>query len=339
MSHDVFISYASADKLIAFTICEALENGGVKCWIAPRDILVGSYGAAIIKAINHSKLMVLVLSSHANQSEHVHREIERAADKGITIYPFRIEDVLPSEDLELFISSEQWFDAFPSPHEKLELLIENVKLLLGKSGRPLQSHPSGTPWSIKLKKVAPLWWVAVITGGLILLLIGWIWSKPSGDVVTTNQNNQNAGPVITLSPQVSPTNTRTAEMANSNVQPIPTATFAVVTSTPPIQTTPVPVPAVVETLEDTQWEYRRLGGEVEYVWEFHPKKRFRTRRFDKGTYLPDGTWEQTGDTIVIRIGDEKNPETYKGKIRGKLMEGDFIALNPTRWSATRIVPE
>ena len=116
MSHDVFISYSSDDKVIAFAICEALEKGGVKCWIAPRDIL-GNYGAAIIKAIKNSKLMVLVLSSHANQSEHVHREVERAADKGLTIYPFRLEDVLPSEDLELFISSEQWFDAFPSPDD------------------------------------------------------------------------------------------------------------------------------------------------------------------------------------------------------------------------------
>jgi hypothetical protein len=127
-------------------------------------------------------------------------------------------------------------------------------------------------------------------------------------------------------------------MANSNVQPNPTATAVVVMPTPPLQITPVPVPTVVESLVDTQWEYRQLGGKVEYIWEFHPQKRFRTRRFDKGTYLPDGTWEQTGDSIVIRIGDDKNPETYKGKIRGNLMEGDFIALNPTRWSAKRIVP-
>lgn len=338
MSHDVFISYASADKVIAFSICEALENRGVKCWIAPRDILRGSYGAAIIKAIKKSKLMVIVLSSHANQSEHVHREVERAADKGVNIYPVRIEDVLPSEDLELFISSEQWLDAFPSPLEKhLDQLTENVKLLLGESRGPVSSPPPGSPWPSKLKEVAPLSWVAVVTGGLLLLLIGWMWFKPSETIVATN-GNQNAELVITPSPQVSPTHTRTAEVTDREVQPSPSATAAVLIPTPALQTTPVPVPTVVETLEDTQWEYRQVGGKVEYVWEFHPNKRFRTRRFNEGTYLSDGTWEQTGDTIIIRIGDAKNPETYKGKIRGSRMEGDFIALNPARWSAIRIVP-
>jgi hypothetical protein len=334
MSHDVFISYASADKEIAFTVCEALENEGLKCWIAPRDILVGSYGAAIIKAINNSKLMVLVLSSHANQSEHVHREVERAAGKGINIYPFRVEDVLPSEDLELFVSSEQWLDAFPSPSEHLEQLVENVKLLLAESVRRAPSEPLRGPLPIKLRRVAPLW-VAVVIGGLVLLLIGLIWLRPWADVVATDENdNHNATRAITPSVQSSPIQTPASEVANSNVQPTPAATASIIA----LQTRPIQVPSLEATLEDTQWEYRRVGGRVEYIWEFHPNKRFRSRRVNQGTYLPDGIWEQTGDTIIIRIGDVNNPETYKGKIQGDRMEGEFIALNPTRWSAMKIVP-
>jgi len=51
MAHDVFISHSSVDKNAADAICHALEQSGVKCWIAPRDIQPGAnYGGEIIRA-------------------------------------------------------------------------------------------------------------------------------------------------------------------------------------------------------------------------------------------------------------------------------------------------
>ncbi|MGH6991941.1 MAG: toll/interleukin-1 receptor domain-containing protein, partial [Caulobacteraceae bacterium] len=41
MAHHVFISYSNADKLIADRVCHALEEKGLRCWIAPRDIPFG----------------------------------------------------------------------------------------------------------------------------------------------------------------------------------------------------------------------------------------------------------------------------------------------------------
>ena len=53
MSHDVFISHAAADKAIADAITQTLEDGGVQCWIAPRDIRPGdTWGGSIVKAID-----------------------------------------------------------------------------------------------------------------------------------------------------------------------------------------------------------------------------------------------------------------------------------------------
>jgi hypothetical protein len=127
MAHDVFISYEKNDKAIADVVCAALEAAAIKCWIAPRDI-VGKYGAAIIKGINTSKIMVLVLSSNANKSHFVEKEVERAASKGVVIYPLRVENVLPSEELELFISTEQWLDAWDKPVEQsLPSLIARIR--------------------------------------------------------------------------------------------------------------------------------------------------------------------------------------------------------------------
>ena len=45
MDHDVFLSYASPNKEAANAVVTALENKGIRCWMAPRDIPAGSeYG-------------------------------------------------------------------------------------------------------------------------------------------------------------------------------------------------------------------------------------------------------------------------------------------------------
>jgi len=82
MAHEVFISYSTKDKPIADAVYAQLESRGIRCWIAPRDVLPGEqYAAALVRALRASRLMVLVFSSGANESEHVLREVERAASK------------------------------------------------------------------------------------------------------------------------------------------------------------------------------------------------------------------------------------------------------------------
>ena len=38
MSANIFISHATRDRVVAQTLCEALENRGFDCWVASRDI-------------------------------------------------------------------------------------------------------------------------------------------------------------------------------------------------------------------------------------------------------------------------------------------------------------
>jgi hypothetical protein len=119
MAHDVFISYASGDKLVADAVCAKLEASGVRCWIAPRDVLPGvHYGEAIIDAIHECRIMVLVFSSKANLSGHIPKEIERAVSAGVTVMPLRIEDVAPAKSLDYFIGSVHWLDALTPPLEQ-----------------------------------------------------------------------------------------------------------------------------------------------------------------------------------------------------------------------------
>ena len=52
MAHDVFIRYSSIDKTAADIVCSILEQNGVSCWIAPRDITPGlDFAEAIIDGI------------------------------------------------------------------------------------------------------------------------------------------------------------------------------------------------------------------------------------------------------------------------------------------------
>ncbi len=137
MAFDVFISYASKDKIVADAVCARLEASGIRCWIAPRDIVAGrSYGEAIIEAIHGAKVLVLVFSSSANASGHIPKEVERAVSNGVAVLPFRIEDVAPGKSLDYFIGSVHWLDAMTPPMEKhLDNLAATVhKLLSEKTG-------------------------------------------------------------------------------------------------------------------------------------------------------------------------------------------------------------
>jgi TIR domain len=77
MARDVFVNYSIHDKTTADAVCATLEANGLRCWIAPRDIVPGmNWGEAIIDAINTSRVMVLVFSSNANTSQQILREDE-----------------------------------------------------------------------------------------------------------------------------------------------------------------------------------------------------------------------------------------------------------------------
>ena len=57
MAHDVFISYASEDKITADAVCARLESHRMRFSIAPRDVLPSmDYGQALMEAIRQSRL-------------------------------------------------------------------------------------------------------------------------------------------------------------------------------------------------------------------------------------------------------------------------------------------
>lgn len=147
--HLVFLSYASEDLEVASTVLQALEERGFPCWMAPRDILPGTpYPLAILEALQSSRLLVLVFSSHADASPQVQREVERAVSKGVAVIPYRIEDVPPSGAMEYLIGTTHWLDGFAmdADHGR-EALVEAVRESLeGARPRRVPRGPESRPW-------------------------------------------------------------------------------------------------------------------------------------------------------------------------------------------------
>lgn len=109
----VFVSHSSKDSHVALRICAALEQKGIRCWIASRDINPGeNFGAAIVRAIRGAKVMLLVFSTNANASDEIKKELVLAGQNRLTVIPARVEDVEPEDAFAYEFSIRQWIDLF-----------------------------------------------------------------------------------------------------------------------------------------------------------------------------------------------------------------------------------
>jgi hypothetical protein len=137
MAHDVFISHSSSDKPVADSVCAVLENSGIRCWIAPRDVQPGRpFAGEITRGIQQSKVLVLIFSAHSNNSEQVLREVQLAAESHLHIVQFRIENTHVNDDLRYYLSTPHWLDALTPPLENhLARLKVSIAALLKISGK------------------------------------------------------------------------------------------------------------------------------------------------------------------------------------------------------------
>ena len=135
MNHDVFISYSSKNSTAAQAICHELEDNGIKCWMAPRDIPVGAkYASVITDAIVSSKVVVLIFSNYAACSVWVESEINIAFSNRKIIIPYKI-DTTKYEDFKefyLLLNNRHWIDAYPDFKTRFKELVETVAQTLGK---------------------------------------------------------------------------------------------------------------------------------------------------------------------------------------------------------------
>ncbi len=102
---EVFISYSTQDSHIANAICHVIEENGIRCWIAPRDITGGRiYASEIVKAIKDVKIVLVVVSEKSNKSQHVLNEINIAVENNKIILPFKIDSSLIKDEFSYYLN-------------------------------------------------------------------------------------------------------------------------------------------------------------------------------------------------------------------------------------------
>ncbi len=200
MQYDVFISYSSVDQKIAEGVCAYLEQHGIRCFVAYRDIPRGVvWAAAIVEALERSRMMLVLFSRHFNESRQVDREVELAAERGMPILTLRLSDDDFTGVKKYYLKNLNWIDAFPNPERYFESLKKDVVSLLGdKNDSPYNSTVQDSPrcTSKFLPKRRPSlkrWlWPIIACVAIVLLIIFW---------PTTQIDGVSSNPDITVMPQ------------------------------------------------------------------------------------------------------------------------------------------
>lgn len=203
MNYDVFISYSSKDQKIVEAMSHYLEERGVRCFVAYRDIPKGKvWASAITEAIENCRVMVVVFSKEFNMSDQVDREIELCSEEKKPILTFRIQEIEFTGAKKYYLKNLNWIDAFPNPNSSFSSLYESVTKLIGNAtpssnkerenssftynnSTPIKKASHSTDYKKTLFIGLIILFIATIVGSLIYA--GYVTNA----IQNQNLNNQN----------------------------------------------------------------------------------------------------------------------------------------------------
>jgi hypothetical protein len=156
MTWDVFISYAQRDAAMADRLRAMLEDSGLTCWIAPRDIVPGvTWADAIVEALAQSKVMILVFSQNANESRQLARELDQADRERVPVVPLRIQNVEPAGGMEYYLGNTHWLDAYVgSLDDHRERILQAVRTLIRRRSASMPSEGTAVEPKLAQQRLA-----------------------------------------------------------------------------------------------------------------------------------------------------------------------------------------
>ncbi|MEW6437666.1 MAG: SUMF1/EgtB/PvdO family nonheme iron enzyme [Pseudomonadota bacterium] len=202
MAAAVFITHSSRDYKQSRAVVDVLEKNGLSCWISERDIGAGdNYGDAIVDAIESAKVMVLVFSANANNSDEIKKEIALASQRKLTVVPIRIEDATPSKAFRYELVTRNWIDCFPDWNQGMQTLVRRVSSIIGDA-KPLDDLPQPVP--VPKPRIEPAW-IAAAAAGIVVIAGGAAYSlrpQPAPVTITHNDDNGQIVPAASRPQQV-----------------------------------------------------------------------------------------------------------------------------------------
>lgn len=116
MSFDVFISYSRKDYPFASKIADLLEKNDLSCFLDKSGISGGDdFVNVICKAIQNSRLVLVLASSHAYESNYVPNEINYALNHKKKILPYIIDSSRPPDSFQFLLSTVHWISVQDIP--------------------------------------------------------------------------------------------------------------------------------------------------------------------------------------------------------------------------------
>ena len=204
---DVFISYSSKNSEAAKAVCHALEENGVRCWMAPRDIPPGcKYGDLIDKAIVSAKVFLLVYSADSLKSPWCNGELNVAFTEGKTIVPYRIDSAPLEGAMRVMLNQTHWIDSFPNYKQHFAELTQTICSIVGvnagkgdeDAGKKEEEHDK-VQETVKVNDSGKLskkeWWAVI--GFVLFGMFGLIFTLV---MYVLNRHNAKKGKPIKYNP-------------------------------------------------------------------------------------------------------------------------------------------
>lgn len=134
--HEVYICHSGTSTAIVQAIAYHLEDQGINCWYAPRNLNGVDYIDSIMGAINACRLFLIILDDAANESSYMMKELYFATKRerkgeNIIILPVRIDDSPLSSRFSYHLAVYHFFQFAASTLDRdFFNLVTNVKRLL-----------------------------------------------------------------------------------------------------------------------------------------------------------------------------------------------------------------
>ncbi|MBE6763669.1 MAG: toll/interleukin-1 receptor domain-containing protein [Ruminococcaceae bacterium] len=123
----VFVSYKSEVQTLSLAFVKRLESIGIDCWIACRDIHLGTdYVDEIPQAIDDCHFFLLVLSENVEASPWVKSELKQAISSGKFILPVMIEEFALSPSYSFMLQNYQIFPYFALPDQTFREITQCI---------------------------------------------------------------------------------------------------------------------------------------------------------------------------------------------------------------------
>jgi Tol biopolymer transport system component len=135
MAGEIFISYRRADAAWARLLHSQLRAEGVEAWY---DAQVGAgedWRVATAKALEDSRLFVLLFSENAAQSSDIAKELAAAVLEKKHIVPVRLQNIAPKGAFLYELASRNWFNAYEDTEAKLAELAKGLAYLVHGGGQ------------------------------------------------------------------------------------------------------------------------------------------------------------------------------------------------------------